>query len=54
MKIKDGIAPLFEEVSGDNQVSNICNKKTKFDEYEATKDSIDNSGVKFLGWENDF
>ena len=29
MKFKDGIAPLFEEVFGRNQVSNICNKKTK-------------------------
>ena len=28
MKFKDGIAPLFEEVFGHNQVSNICNKKT--------------------------
>ena len=29
MKFKDGIAPLFEGVFGRNQVSNICNKKTK-------------------------
>ena len=34
MKFKDGIAPLFEGVFGRNQVSNICNKKQKRDEYK--------------------
>ena len=55
MKFKDGIAPLFEEVFGHNQVSNICNKKTKIDQWIWRKrDSIDNSDIKFLAWENDF
>ena len=54
MNFKDGIAPLFEEVFGRNQVSNICNKKTKKRWIWRKKDSIENSDVKFLAWENDF